>query len=54
MKPRGIAFAVEAVCSVPDVPIEVFTRLERVVISKIKEFVPHYYVKILASFARAG
>jgi len=54
MKPRGVAFAVEAISSVPDVNSEVFTRLERVVLGKIKEFIPHYYVKIMQSFTNAG
>lgn len=28
--------------------------MERVVLSKIAEFIPHYYVKIMASFIHAG
>ncbi len=54
MKPRGVAFAVEAISSIPEVSSEVFVRLERVVLSKIKEFIPHYYVKIMQSFTIAG
>lgn len=33
---------------------EVFTRMERVVLSRIDEFIPHYLVKLLCSFTKAG
>ena len=54
MKPRGVAFAAEAICQLPQVNDEAFVRLERVILSKIRDFIPHYYVKILAAFSKAG
>ena len=33
---------------------EIYSRLERVVLTKIDEFIPHYLVKVLASFAEAN
>lgn len=29
-------------------------RMERVVMAKIDEFIPHYLIKVLTSFASAG
>lgn len=54
MKPRGVAFAVEAICELPNVDEEAFIRLERVVLSKIRDFIPHYYVKIFTAFNKVG
>ena len=31
-----------------------FNRLENVVLSKIKEFIPHFLVKILSGFHKVG
>jgi hypothetical protein len=54
MKPRGVAFAVEAISQMPNISDEQYVRLERVVLSKIMDFIPHYYVKIMASFIKVG
>lgn len=52
MKPRGVAFAVESISQVPGASLADFNRLENVVLSKVKEFVPHFLVKILTGFCR--
>ena len=62
MKPRGVAFAVEAITSITqssdalsqEKADEIFARLERVVLTQIGEFIPHYLIKLLCSFAKAG
>lgn len=54
MKPRGVAFAVEAICQLPGVNEASFVRMERVILSKIKEFIPHYYVKMMVAFSKVG
>ena len=54
MKPRGVAFAAEAICQLPQVNDEAYIRLERVILSKIRDFIPHYYVKIIAAFNKVG
>ena len=62
MKPRGVSFAVEAITSITqsgevvsqEKADEIFRRLERVVLTQIDEFIPHYLIKLLCSFARAG
>jgi hypothetical protein len=59
MKARGISFAVEAIANLHQKvggegnSEEVFKRLERVILVKIDEFIPHYLVKCLASFSQA-
>jgi hypothetical protein len=47
MRPRGIAFAVEAIANLNFNNELVFTRVERVILAKIDEFIPHYIVKVL-------
>jgi hypothetical protein len=47
MKPRGVAFAIESIANLEHKNEESYKRLERVVLSKIDEFIPHYLVKIL-------
>jgi hypothetical protein len=54
MKPRGVAFAIEAVSQIPGVSEASFIRFERIVLAKMKEFIPHYHVKILNGFTEAG
>lgn len=53
MKPRGIAFAIESISNLPKVDSEVFTKLEKVVLRKVKELIPHYSVKILLAMSKA-
>ena len=62
MKPRGVSFAVEAITNIvqsgeavsQEKADEIYTRLERVVLTQIDEFIPHYLIKMLCSFAKAG
>ena len=59
MKARGIAFAIEAIATINEKSeIEevenIFLRLEKVVLVKKDEFIPHYLVKVLTSFNQAG
>lgn len=64
MKARGVSFAVEAIAEFvksdvdefisPEQEEVLFQRMERVVLSRINEFIPHYLVKVLCSFAQAG
>lgn len=62
MKARGVSFAVEAItnfCETDEYLTqehaeEIFRRIERVVLSRIEEFIPHYLIKVLCSFTKAG
>ena len=61
MKPRGVAFAIEAVSSIVDSADidqqkreEIYNRLERVVLIQVDEFIPHYLIKMLCAFTKAG
>jgi len=54
MKPRGVAFAIESIANLEHRNEESYKRLERVVLSKIDEFIPHYLVKILQAFYKMG
>lgn len=54
MKPRGVAFAIESIANLEYKNEEVFQRLERVVISKLDDFIPHYMVKVLAAYYKAN
>lgn len=54
MKPRGVAFAIESISAMNYKNEEVFKRLEKVVVSKIDEFIPHYFVKVLTSYYKMG
>lgn len=54
MRPRGIAFAIEAISNLGHADKAVFDRLERVVIAKIEEFNTHYLVKIMNSYEKVG
>ena len=53
MKPRGIAFAIESISNLPIDNSDDFTKLEKVVLRKVKEFIPHYSVKILLAMSKA-
>ena len=62
MKPRGVSFAVEAITNIvqsgevvsQEKADEIYRRLERVVLTQIDDFIPHYLIKILCSFAKAA
>jgi hypothetical protein len=59
MKPRGVAFAVEAISLIDekdeiDDKEAVFGRMERVILVKIDDFISHYVVKCLSAFRLAG
>lgn len=62
MKARGVAFAIEAIANInveensesEELLKQVFSRLEKVVITKIDEFIPHYLIKILVSYTQIG
>jgi hypothetical protein len=59
MKARGVAFAIEAISNInvpnsEDQISKAFSRLEKVVQTKIDEFIPHYLIKILCAYTKAG
>ena len=54
MTPRGVAFAIESMANLEYKNEETFKRLEKVVISKLDDFIPHYLVKVLAAYYKAG
>ncbi len=54
MKPRGVAFAIESIANLDYKNEETFKKLERVVVSKLEDFIPHYMVKVLASYYKMG
>lgn len=67
MKARGVSFAVEAITNFvkhqgpeseefvsSEHAEQLYQRMERVVLSRINEFIPHYLVKVICSFAQAG
>lgn len=54
MRPRGVAFAIEALANLNYQDKDVFGRLEKVVLAKLDEFIPHYAVKILAAYSKVG
>ena len=61
MKARGVSFAIEAITHFNSEEFisqehaeELFQRMERVVLSRLDEFIPHYLVKVICSFAKAG
>ena len=59
MKPRGVAFAVEAIAMINDkAEIDdkeaVFNRLERVILVKLDDFIAHYVVKCLTAYKLAS
>jgi hypothetical protein len=50
MRARGVAFAIEAISNLNYMDEELFNRLERVTLTKLDEFIPHYSVKVLQSY----
>ena len=52
MRPRGVAFAIESLAALNLEDKSIFDRMERVVIAKLDEFIPHYLVKVLQSYFR--
>lgn len=53
MRPRGVAFAIESLANLDLEDKSVFDRMERVVLAKLDDFIPHYVVKVLSSYYRA-
>ena len=67
MKARGVSFAIEAITNFSrysnqgeeefisqEQADQLYSRMERVVLSRLDEFIPHYLVKVICSFAEAG
>ena len=54
MRARGLAFCLEALTNLNMKDEETFSRIEKVCIAKIDEFIPHYLVKIMSSFYKSG
>lgn len=54
MKGRGVAFAAESIANLGYKDEKAFRKLEKVVISKLDDFIPHYIVKVLASYYKIG
>ena len=54
MKARGVAFAIESIANLKYKNEDTFKKLEKVVLAKIDEFIPHYLVKILHSYYKIG
>ncbi|CDW77722.1 UNKNOWN [Stylonychia lemnae] len=54
MKARGVAFAIESIQNLDYRNEDTFKKLERVVLSKLEELIPHYLVKVLSSYFKMG
>jgi hypothetical protein len=54
MKPRGVAFAIESIANLEYKNEDTFKKMEKVVISKLDDFIPHYMVKVLNSYYKMG
>lgn len=54
MKPRGVAFAIESIANLDYKNEDTFKKLEKVVVSKLEDFIPHYMVKVLGSYYKMG
>lgn len=54
MRPRSVAFTIESIANLNYKDEETFKRLEKVVFSKLDEFIPHYIVKIMSSYYKIG
>lgn len=54
MKARSVAFAIESIANIGFKDEKTYRKLERVVISKLDDFIPHYMVKVLASYYKIG
>ena len=54
MRPRGVAFAIEAFANLGYKDEELFKRMERVTLAKLDEFIPHYTVKVLSAYYSSG
>ena len=54
MRARGVAFAIESIANTGIEDDASYKRLERVVLAKLDEFIPHYTIKVLSSFYKAG
>jgi len=54
MKPRGVAFAIEAFSNLGIQDEELFKRMERVTLAKLDDFIPHYIVKVMQAFYNMG
>ena len=53
MKPRDLAFTMEAVSRLPGISDDLFTKFEKAALFRMQEFLPHYLIKIMVSFNRA-
>lgn len=54
MKPRGVAFAIESIANLDYKNEDTYKKMEKVVISKLDDFIPHYLVKVLNSYYKVG
>lgn len=54
MRARSVAFTIESIANLNYKSEETFRRFEKVVFSKIEEFIPHYIVKVMSSFYKIG
>jgi hypothetical protein len=54
MKPRGVAFALESITNLQYFNPDLYKWFEKVIHSKMDDFISHYNVKILNSFSIAG
>ena len=54
MKPRGVAFAIESIANMGHRDEATYKRLEKVVLSKLDDFIPHYLVKVLSAYYHLG
>ena len=54
LPPGSPRFAVEAIANLNFDNELVFKRVERVVLAKIDEFIPHYIVKVLQAYYKSG
>ena len=53
LKPRDLAFTIEAVSHLPDVSDHLYTKFEKAALLRMQEFLPHYMIKIMVSLNRA-
>lgn len=54
MKTRGVAFALESITRFQYHNEDIFKWFEKVIFSKLDDFIPHYLVKVLSSYYTAG
>jgi hypothetical protein len=54
MKPRGVAFAIESIAAMDYKNEDTFKKLEKVALSKLDDFIPHYVGKVLSAYYKMG